>query len=232
MIKLILKLMCVAALVSPVFSQPIDATQTIDIGRAVLTMPQNGEWIEISRNDRGVTYGGEVSGTTTAESRSYVLLNPQKEWLALLVVRASKSSVSNGTINWTGRCSGMPTQAVFDFTNGSPTRNDCLKVNARLSSEAYVGHASMEATKQALDAKALPLKGPAYLVNHFVGTQSGTFVATSALISHRALKNVEGAKAGEAHEGKPGVAWGHLMAAAARDSANSIRGRLTVPSFE
>jgi hypothetical protein len=219
-------------LASVIFFSSMASAQKIDIGRAAVTFPIEGEWIEVGQNSQGTNYSGDVSGTTTAESKTYVALNSNKEWVALVTVRASKSSVANATISWTGGCKGTASQVVFDFTNGSPVRNDCLKVLKNVKGESFVSQASLKVIKDSLDSKNLVLNGPAFLVNHMVGTQSGTFVATSALISHKALKKVAGANAGEAFAGQPGVAWGHLMAAEARSSANSMRGRMTIPSLE
>jgi hypothetical protein len=220
------------ALVSAMFFFNIAVAQTVDIGRATVIFPLEGEWIEVGQNNQGTNYGGDVSGTTTAESKTYVILNSNKEWIALVTVRASKSSVANATISWTGGCKGVGAQAVFDFTNGSPTRNDCLKVLKNVKAETYISHASLKTIKDSLDTKNIALNGSAYLVTHMVGTQSGTFVSTNALISHKALKKVVGANVSEEFAGQPGVAWGHLMAAEARSSANSFRGRMTIPSLE
>ncbi len=206
--------------------------QTIDIGRATVTFPSEGQWIEVFQNNIGTSYTGDISGTTTAESKTYLLLNSNKEWIAMVTLRASKSSVSNATINWTAGCKGIGTQAVYDFTKGSPTRIDCLKVLKSINANTYISHASLKPIKDLLDSKEINLNGPAYLVTHMIGTESGTFVSSSALISHKALKSTFGSKTGEEFAGQPGVAWGHLVAAESRSSAYSIRGKMTIPSFE
>jgi hypothetical protein len=203
-----------------------------DVGRVKLTLPK-GEWITISTQEYDLEYGGPKIGSLKAETTTRALVDKDKNLLGIFFIRAGANSLSSGTMKWGYGCKKHDTEYIDDATKGSVSGLDCLRVWRSMDPDHWL----MQITKNTyteLQKRGVKVPKKGYRLLHHVGNGIGTFVYTSAILAFEPLAGIPSAAkvANAKYTGMPGVAYGQLLAGAARESIGSLSGEFAIPQID
>jgi hypothetical protein len=203
-----------------------------DVGRAKLTLPQ-GEWISISAQEADLDYGGPKRGTLKADTTTRALVDKNKNLLAIVTIRAGANNVTSGAMRWVLGCKKYGNEYIDDATKGSHTRLDCLRVWRSFNHDQWLKE-NTKSTYEELQKLGIKPSQIGYRVLHQVGNGNGAFVYVSAMLAFEPLAAIPNAAKGSnaKYPGMPGVAYGQLLAEAARASVGSLSGELVVPQID
>jgi hypothetical protein len=202
-----------------------------DVGRVKLTLPK-GEWITVSTKERPLLYSGDTVGKIPAQTTVRVLLDDDKYLLAVVFMRAGEYGLASGaTLQWADRCKKTGTEYLDDGTQGSFTKLDCLRLTRNVKPDTWLQKNAKQAYAD-LEKLGVKYETHSYIVRHDIGTDNGTFINTTVVIPYGTLRGIPEADVKGKYPRMPGVAYGQLLAEAARKSTRTMSGEFVVPAID
>lgn len=157
-------------------------------------------------------------------SRALVLRGPQRETLAVLLVRTNASNLFWKPVTWGVGCPRELDVLMRDDASGSPDRLDCLRLRRNADAQQWLQRTKPE-TQAWLERNRLqPQRAYSHLSYRFA-TEDGGFVELQIVADQRLLQTETGSQVRQQR------AWALAVASAARDSLSSLDGQLVVPAF-
>jgi hypothetical protein len=205
-----------------------------EVGRATVIL--SGEhWLAVvDEKQVGTVTGGEVPNFDIKQ-KTWVLTDGAQKIKAILRVRGIASGItSNYGISFGSGCKKNEHPFVYtkDFTNGSLSQVDCLRIyHIPNSTDLLNDIHKTEQTFAKNKGLLVPTKGT--FINHFVSMSTGTFLDVSVFADENWSGVSSAAIDGIPLSIKPEiVAWANEMTKAARGSVRSFSGKMVFPPIE
>ena len=219
------------------------------VGRAQLVLPP-GQWIDLGGSEQALTLLPEVGATLPLHTRTVGLRapgtgnGPESGWLAVLKVQTNSTNYERAETRWTDTCPQQKGVLVEDATAAetsagrltSHTRIDCLRFKRYANQdgwmETYQPALAPWLVQPSLSPGEKPAPTPAYSHLHYrYATDGGAYVDVQAVVDQRLLRPPTHNNREFLAAGRPGQAWIHDVALAARQSTAQLDGRLLIPAF-
>lgn len=193
------------------------------VGRAQLVLPA-GSWADLGAADEAWAAMPAPAAKVVLRSRALVLRGPQRETLAVLLVRTNASNLFWKPVTWGVGCPRELDVLMRDDASGSPDRLDCLRLRRNADAQQWLQRTKPE-TQAWLERNRLqPHRGYSHLSYRFA-TEDGGFVELQVVADQRLLQTETGSQVRQQR------AWALAVASAARDSLSSLDGQLVMPAF-
>lgn len=210
----------------------------VDVGRITVALPTD-DWMEISLNDPGLPYQGDVTGRLKSETKALVRTTSDGQLDALLIIRANAAGFGGGraaTMVYSWAC---PSE-LHIYSEGSEagpraTAMHCLVVAPPTDIRRLTNPAVVEVREQ-LKQRGVAIQGEFSVFQAQQHASTGAFTLVLAFMRPGVFMD------SEAPEGAqpwpvvlpPGlelgqVQWGQKLLQATRKSVYSILGRLALP---
>ena len=221
---------------------PLQTTpMPLTVGRAQLVLPP-GEWVDLGASDQALTLLPEVGATLPLQTRTVGLRGPgtgtNRPWLAVLQVQTNSTNYPRAETRWTDTCPQQQDVRVEDATAAatrkgtltSHVRIDCLRFKRWASQDGWMETNQPVLAQWLLSHQAAPAQAYSHL-HYRYATQGGAYVDIQAVVDQRLLRPPTRSNQEFLAAGRPGQAWIHELALAARQSTAQLDGKLPVPAF-
>ncbi|MBP6598164.1 MAG: hypothetical protein KA216_01790 [Giesbergeria sp.] len=219
---------------------PLQTTpMPLTVGRAQLVLPP-GEWVDFGASDQALTLLPEVGATLPLQTRTVGLRGPGtgSPWLAVLQVQTNNTNYLRATTRWTDTCPQQKGVLVEDATAAetskgtltSHVRIDCLRFKRLANHDGWMATNQPVLAQWLSSHNAVPSLPYSHL-HYRYATQGGAYVDIQAVVDQRLLRPPTRSNQEFLAAGRPGQAWIHELALAARQSTAQLDGKLPVPAF-
>lgn len=193
------------------------------VGRAQLVLPA-GAWADLGSGDEAWASMPAAAAKVALRSRALVLRGPQRETLAVLLVRTNASNLFWKPVAWGVGCPRELDVLMRDDASGSPDRLDCLRLRRNADAQQWLQRTRPDTQAWLERNQLLPHRGYSHLSYRFA-TEDGGFVELQIVADQRLLQTETGSQIRQQR------AWALAVASAARDSLSSLDGQLVLPTF-
>lgn len=192
----------------------------------VLAAPQ---WEDLGKSDEALPMQ-PGPGVFPLQTRAVALRGPQREILAVLLVRTNRGNYPREHTLWSGSCPTQKGLTVEDATSGSPVRIDCMRFKRWANNEGWLEKNHPDVARWMADHKAEPLQPYSHL-NYRYGTEGGAYLEVNAMVDQRLLRPKTRNNEEFLRAGRPALEWSKQVVDAARVSAGMMDGFFAIPPF-
>lgn len=193
------------------------------VGRAQLAMPA-GTWADLGAADDAWAPVAAPGAKLALRSRALVLRGPQREPLAVVLVRTNASNLFWKPMTWSTACPRELDVLRMDEAAGSPHRMDCLRLRRNAQGQQWLKRSKPETQAWLESQQQLPPKPYSHLSYRFA-TEDGGVLELQIVVDQRLLQPAKGGQSRQVRD------WAQAVASAARDSLSSLDGQLVLPAF-
>ncbi len=193
------------------------------VGRAQIALPA-GAWADLGADNEAWIPMPASAAKVVLRSRALVLRGPQRETLAVLLVRTNASNLFWKPVDWGMPCPRELDVLMRDDAAGSPDRLDCLRLRRNADAQQWLQRSKPE-TQAWLERNRLLPRLPYSHLSYRFATADGGFVELQIVADQRLLQPEAGSQARLQRN------WALAVASAARDSLSSLNGELILPPF-
>lgn len=202
---------------------PIAPTVNYAVGRAQVVLPA-GAWADLGAGDEAWAPMPVAAARVALRSRALVLRGPQRQTLAVLLVRTNASNLFWKPVAWGVGCPRELDVLMRDEASGSPYRLDCLRLRRNADAQQWLQRTRPETQAWLVRNHLLPGLTYSHLSYRFA-TEDGGFVELQIVADQRLLQSEAGSQVRQQRN------WVLAVASAARDSLSSLGGELILPAF-
>lgn len=193
------------------------------VGRAQIGVPA-GDWQDLGAADGAWRSLPGEAAKVALRSRALVLRGPQREPLAVVLVRTNASNLFWKPVAWGVACPRELDVLMRDGAAGSPVRMDCLRLRRDAGAQRWLERTRPVAHAWLAGQQLLPNQPYSHLSYRFA-TEDGGLAEVQILASQPLLQTTSAGKARQQRQ------WAMAVASAVRDSLSSLDGELRLPAF-